>query len=66
MKTKVFFSSVVIWLMCLSLLIPAAGAQQTDKLDQERGHDNHNKQNRCYSENSYVAARPLHANRSIR
>ncbi|MBT8363506.1 MAG: DUF2914 domain-containing protein [Deltaproteobacteria bacterium] len=35
MKTKVSFSSVVIWLMCLSLLIPAAGAQQTDKLDVE-------------------------------
>ena len=35
MKTKVFFSSVVIWLMCLSLLIPAAGAQQTDNLDVE-------------------------------
>ncbi|MGD8942463.1 MAG: DUF2914 domain-containing protein [Desulfobacterales bacterium] len=33
MKTKVSFSSVVIWLMCLFLLIPAAGAQQTDKLD---------------------------------
>lgn len=35
MKSKVSFSSVVIWLMCLSLLIPAAGAQQTDKLDVE-------------------------------
>ena len=35
MKRKVSFSSVVIWLMCLSLLIPAAGAQQTDKLDVE-------------------------------
>ena len=35
MKTKVSFSVVVIWLMCLSLLIPAAGAQQTDKLDVE-------------------------------
>ncbi|MBW2515639.1 MAG: hypothetical protein JRE88_02540, partial [Deltaproteobacteria bacterium] len=35
MKTKLSFSVVVIWLMCLSLLIPAAGAQQTDKLDVE-------------------------------
>ena len=35
MKTKVSLSIVVIWLMCLSLLIPAAGAQQTDKLDVE-------------------------------
>ena len=33
MKTKVSLTRVVIWLMCLSLLIPAAGAQQTDKLD---------------------------------
>lgn len=35
MKSKVSFSSVVIWLMSLSFLIPAAGAQQTDKLDVE-------------------------------
>ena len=33
MKIKVSFSSVAIWFMCLCLLIPAAGAQQTDKLD---------------------------------
>lgn len=33
MKIKVSFSSVVIWLICACLLIPAAGAQQTDKLD---------------------------------
>ena len=33
MKTKVSFSSVVIWLMCVSFLIPAASAQQADKLD---------------------------------
>ena len=33
MKTRVSFSSVVIWLVCVSFLIPAAGAQQTDKLD---------------------------------
>lgn len=33
MKTKVSFSSVVIWLMCMSLLIPAVGAQQTRTID---------------------------------
>jgi hypothetical protein len=33
MKTKVSFSSVVIWLICVSFLIPTVGAQQTDKLD---------------------------------
>jgi hypothetical protein len=34
MKTEIFLSSVVIWLMCLSILIPAAGgAQLTNKLD---------------------------------
>ena len=33
MNTKVSFSSVVIWLMCVSFLIPAANAQQTEKLD---------------------------------
>ena len=33
MKIKVYVSSVVIWLICACLLIPAAGAQQTDKLD---------------------------------
>ena len=35
MKIRVSFSSVVIWLMCASLLIPAVGATQTDKLDVE-------------------------------
>ena len=35
MKTKISFFSFVIGLMCVSLLIPAAGAQQTDKLDVE-------------------------------
>ena len=33
MKTGITFSCLVIGLMCLSLWIPAAGAQQTDKLD---------------------------------
>ena len=33
MNTKVSFSSVVIWFMCVSFLIPAAGAQQSDQLD---------------------------------
>jgi hypothetical protein len=33
MKTKVSFSSVVIWLICVSFLIPTVGAQQTEKLD---------------------------------
>ena len=33
MNTKVSFSSVVIWFMCVSFLIPAAGAQQSDPLN---------------------------------
>jgi hypothetical protein len=35
MKIRVTFSSVVIGLMCLSLLIPAAGAEQSDRIDVE-------------------------------
>ncbi len=33
MNIKVSFASVVVWLMCVSFLIPAAGAQQSDQLD---------------------------------
>ena len=33
MKAKVSISSVVIWFVCVSFLIPTTGAQQTDKLD---------------------------------
>ena len=33
MKIRVSFTSVVIWLICVSFLIPTAGAQQTANLD---------------------------------
>ena len=32
MNTKVSFSSLVIWFMCVFFLIPAAGAQQSDPI----------------------------------
>ena len=35
MKHKALFSSVVIGLICTCLLIPAAGAQETDKIEVE-------------------------------
>ncbi len=33
MKSKISFSSVVIWLISLSLLMPAAGSQQANKME---------------------------------
>lgn len=35
MKTNISFSAVVIWLVCLTFLIPAARAQQTNQLNVE-------------------------------